>query len=73
MQIGQGGTRLKSNGKSIRDQGAAEVRVPGLPLKFDSKCWAPVLREPLGANRPNFLINFNILLNLTFFFGKSAE
>ena len=37
-------------------------RVPGHPLNFDNGCQAPVLRETLGANRPDFLRNFETLL-----------
>ena len=37
-------------------------RVPGHPLRFVNGCQAPVLRGALGANKPNFLINFKFLL-----------
>ena len=37
-------------------------RVPGHPLNFDNGCQAPVLRETLGANRPIFKRNLEILL-----------
>ena len=37
-------------------------RGPGHPLNFDNGCQAPVLRETLGADRPNFLRNFETLL-----------
>ena len=43
---------------------AEAVLVPqvlGHLLNFDNGCQAPVLREILGANRPNFFTNLEIL------------
>ena len=37
-------------------------RVPAPPLNFDSGCQAPVMRETLGTNNPNFFKTFKILL-----------
>ena len=45
-----------------RVDGSTGATVPGHPQNFENECQASVLRETVGANRPNFIRNFETLL-----------